>query len=154
MTPSEIAFLALGLVLGVALGASFLAAVRSRPARRREVRVTITPNSLGARRAATLADPIMARDRRSPPGSPGDAGWPDNPDQAHPAADVPAPWAPGAASPMRTRVPSVPARLSPTAVGIPVDPVARHRACGPGRRFAVTPGSPRRGRHGPSRGRA
>ena len=55
MSPSEIAFLALGIVLGAAIGAAIVEAVRSRPAPRREVRVTIAPNSVTPRRTTTLA---------------------------------------------------------------------------------------------------
>jgi len=55
VSPSEIAFLALGIVLGAAIGAAIVEAVRSRPAPRREVRVTIAPNSVNPRRSSTLA---------------------------------------------------------------------------------------------------
>lgn len=119
MSSSEIAFLALGLVLGGALGAAFLVAGRSRPAARREVRITITPNSIGARRSVTLADPAAVRSRPSPPGSPDEAAWPE------PA--VSEPWTPSArpvgsvpAAPLRTRVLSSPAWVSATAVAVAV----------------------------------
>ena len=69
MSPSEIAFLALGIVLGAAIGAAIVEAVRSRPAPRREVRVTIAPNSVLPRRSS---DPGR-RGRRRRLGSP-DAG--------------------------------------------------------------------------------
>ena len=52
MTSSEIAFLALGLVLGAALGAALVQVVRARPAPRREVRLTITQNAIPARTGA------------------------------------------------------------------------------------------------------
>ena len=55
MTASEFAFLALGLVLGVASGAALVEVLRSRPPARREVRVTVAPNSI-PRRPTTLAE--------------------------------------------------------------------------------------------------
>ncbi len=128
MSSSEIAFLALGLVLGGALGAAFLAAVRTRPAPRREVRITIAPNSIRARRSVTLADPTAARTRPSPPGSPDYAAWPDRPVDDPPsrvAADLPSP---GTALPLRTRVPSVPTQATVSAVAVPVS--AGHPATG------------------------
>jgi len=60
LTPSEVAFLALGLVLGVASGAALIEVLRARPAAAREVRVTVAPNAIHARFAATLADPTAA----------------------------------------------------------------------------------------------
>ncbi len=71
MSPSEIAFLALGLVLGAAIGAAIVEAVRSRPAPRREVRVTIAPNSVLPRRNTTLAAAMAAEDTVPIPRLPG-----------------------------------------------------------------------------------
>ena len=70
MSQSEIAFLALGLVIGVVLGAVFVQVARSRPARRREVRLTIAPHSVSTRRSTTLAAPNGARPDGPIPGSP------------------------------------------------------------------------------------
>jgi hypothetical protein len=56
LTASEFAFLALGLVLGVASGAALVEVVRSRPPAPREVRVTVAPNSVPRRRSTTLAE--------------------------------------------------------------------------------------------------
>jgi len=120
VSSSEIAFLALGLILGGALGAAFLAAVHFLPAPRREVRITIAPNSIAARRAVTLSDPTAARSRPSPPNSPVDAAWPDG---FGPATGIPATADPEAlvtAAPLRTRVLSTPALLPATAVAIPI----------------------------------
>ena len=75
MSPSEIAFLALGIVLGAAIGAAIVEAVRSRPAPRREVRVTIAPNSVLPRRSATLAAAVAGASGRRMPGSPEDEAW-------------------------------------------------------------------------------
>ncbi len=131
MSPSEIAFLALGLVLGGALGAAFLVVGRARPAHRREVRITIVPNSIGARRSVTLADPTATWSRPSPPGSPDDAAWPNRAvaEPPMPAAALAA--GPVPVAPLRTRVPSAPAWVSVTAVAVPVG--QRRPAAGLGR---------------------
>jgi hypothetical protein len=120
VSSSEIAFLALGLILGGALGAALLAAVRSRPAPRPEVRITIAPNSIGARRAVTLADPTAARSRPSPPGSPDEAAWSNGFDPARGFPVAAGPEALVIASSLRTRVPSVPALLPAAAVAVPI----------------------------------
>jgi hypothetical protein len=56
VTASEFAFLAMGLVLGVAAGAALIEVVRARPHAPREVRVTMTADAIPRRRAATLAN--------------------------------------------------------------------------------------------------
>lgn len=63
MTLSELAFLAMGLVLGIAAGAALLLIVRSRRPNAREVRVTMTPDAIPRRRAATLANDAFAEAR-------------------------------------------------------------------------------------------
>src|SRR5262245_57417004 len=55
VSATEIAFLAFGLVLGVAAGVALAVVIRSRPSQPREVRVTVAPDSLARRRPATLA---------------------------------------------------------------------------------------------------
>ena len=55
MTASEFAFLAMGLVLGVAAGAALMEVLRARPPAPREVRVTVSTDAI-PRRATTLAD--------------------------------------------------------------------------------------------------
>jgi hypothetical protein len=120
VSSSEIAFLALGLIIGGALGAAFLAAVYSRLAPRREVRITIAPNSIAARRAVTLSDPTAAPSRPSPPNSPVDAACPDGFD---PAPGIPVTACPGAlvaVLPLRTRVPSAPGLVPAIAVAVPI----------------------------------
>jgi hypothetical protein len=52
---SDIAALALGLLIGVAAGAILLATLRSRPRAAREIRVTVTRNDVPQRRASTLS---------------------------------------------------------------------------------------------------
>ena len=78
MTASEFAFLALGLILGVATGAALVEVLRARPSAAREIRVTVAPNSIHARRAATLADDAYPDAGAGPAaGGPGDRRWND-----------------------------------------------------------------------------
>jgi hypothetical protein len=78
LTASEFAFLALGLVLGVASGAALIEVLRARPPAAREVRVTVSPNAIQSRMSSTLADPGAARDAVGPAaGGPGDRRWHD-----------------------------------------------------------------------------
>ena len=62
---SEFAFLAMGLVLGIAAGAALILIVRSRRPNAREVRVTMTADAVPRRRAATLANDAFAEARGS-----------------------------------------------------------------------------------------
>ncbi|MEA2546567.1 MAG: hypothetical protein QOI09_1840 [Chloroflexota bacterium] len=76
MTASDFAFLALGLVLGVAVGAALIEIVRARPSASREIRVTVAPNSIHARRSTTLADDAFAPVSPGPAaGGPADRRW-------------------------------------------------------------------------------
>jgi soluble cytochrome b562 len=118
---SEIAFLGLGFVLGGALGAAFLATVRSWAAPRREVRVTISPNAIGARRSLTLADPWRFRDQGPLPGSPDDDAWPDRPASVSPTVAASALPAAVLATPTRTRVLIAPAPVPAVAVAVAID---------------------------------
>ena len=120
MSPSEIAFLAFGLVLGAALGAALVHGSRSRLAPRREVRLTITPNAIPVRRAHTLAVPHDTAHPGIIPGSP-DAGAfagaaPTGRDTAH----APGPVEPVGGTLIRTRVPSTAVTMAATAVAVPV----------------------------------
>lgn len=65
MSPSEFAFLAGGLALGLLAGGALIEVFRARPAARREVRVTVAAGPAGGR-AATLATTLMAVE--PPPG--------------------------------------------------------------------------------------
>ena len=56
MTASEFAFLALGLVLGAATGAALVEVLRARAPSRRDIRVTVAPNSIPARGDTVPAD--------------------------------------------------------------------------------------------------
>src|SRR5205809_6232336 len=83
LTANEFAFLALGLVLGLASGAALIEVLRARPPASREVRVTVAPNAIHARFAATLADPLASTVPAGPaPGGPGDRRWRDEPPPA------------------------------------------------------------------------
>jgi hypothetical protein len=78
LTAGEFAFLALGLVLGLASGAALIEVLRARPPAAREIRVTVAPNAIHARLASTLAAPLGAGDASGPaPGGPGDRRWRD-----------------------------------------------------------------------------
>lgn len=110
MSPSEIAFLALGIVLGAGIGAAIVEAVRARPRPRREVRITVSPNSIAPRRPATLASTDHDAGHGLIPGSPDDDDWLER----RLAGD-------SAPSPPRTRVPSGPVSLPSSAVGVPVE---------------------------------
>ena len=79
MTAGEFAFLAIGLVLGVASGAALIEVFRARPPAAREIRVTVAPNAIHARLASTLAAPLGPGDALGPaPGGPGDRHWRDD----------------------------------------------------------------------------
>ena len=121
MSPSEIAFLALGIVFGAAIGAAIVEAVRSRPAPRPEVRVTIAPNSLIPRRSATLAGAAAGAGFRRRPGSPEDDAWFDGPAATFLAAAAATGTQASMAVRDRTRVLSGPATLRSTAVAVPMD---------------------------------
>jgi hypothetical protein len=71
LSTTELAFLALGLVFGVAAGAALLEVVRSRHPRAREIRLTVIPDSIPRRPAATLAG--ASRPGEPAHGSPDDA---------------------------------------------------------------------------------
>ena len=73
MTASEVAFLIFGLVLGVASGATLIEVLRARPPASRHIRVTVAPNAIQGRMAATLSEPSAAADIHGPArGGPGD----------------------------------------------------------------------------------
>lgn len=131
MTASELAFLALGLLLGAATGAAFLVVLGARPSRR-EIRVTVTRDAV-PRRSETLSQDAFAAGPAGPaPGGPGDRRSFDRDDDGPPAGPGPSQSAPplvgrSEASPLvvpvlqpfRTIVPS----MSP-AVAISIHPEA------------------------------
>ena len=120
MSPSEIAFLAFGLVLGAAIGAALVQASGSRLAPRREVRLTITPNAIPVRRAHTLAVPFDTPHPGIIPGSPDAGAVAAAASIVRHAGPAPAPVGPREGSITRTRVPSPPVTVPRTAVAVPV----------------------------------
>jgi hypothetical protein len=120
VSPSEIAFLAFGLVLGAALGAALVHASRSRLAPRREVRLTITPNAIPARRAHTLAVPHDTAHPGIIPGSPDAGDFVEARPSGWGTAHAPGPAAPDGDTLIRTRVPSTAVMMPATAVAVPV----------------------------------
>jgi len=105
LTASEFAFLALGLVLGVASGATLSIVIRARPPAPREVRVTVSTDAIPRRPPATLSGLV-------PPGTTVAAAARGGP--ADPGFLV------GATDPMRTAVRS--GETPRPAVGIPIQP--------------------------------
>jgi hypothetical protein len=77
VTASEFAFLAIGLVLGVASGAALIEVLRARPPSAREVRVTVAPNAIQGRLSSTLAEPHGGDPGAPARGGPGDRRWRD-----------------------------------------------------------------------------
>lgn len=73
VTASEFAFLAMGLILGLAAGAALVEVVRARPPSAREVRVTMSTDAVPRRRSSTLADQgSMAAPQEPARGGPAD----------------------------------------------------------------------------------
>lgn len=91
MTESELAFLALGLLLGIAAGAALLMALGNRPGRR-EILVTVTRGAV-PRRSETLSQDAFQPGPGGPaPGGPGDRRQADRDD--HDAAPEAPAWSP------------------------------------------------------------
>jgi len=88
---SEFAFLVLGLILGIPTGAALLVVIRARPPGSREVRLTVTPDSVPRRRSATLAgDPFSGDVAGTAHGGPADIEWHGGPsERSHPDAPPP-----------------------------------------------------------------
>ena len=141
MTASELAILALGLILGAASGAALVVTLGSRPVRR-DVRVTVTRDAV-PRRSETLSQDAFVGGPAGPaPGGPGDRrgvdrGGPNDPGHA----PEPAPWRPAVpvmaspvvapaavpeVAPVRTAVPSAPSGAPATvpAIAIAIEPEA------------------------------
>lgn len=82
LTASEFAFLAFGLVLGLASGAALIEVLRARPPAPREVRLTVSPNAIQSRLSSTLSDPMTIDHLAGPArGGPGDRRWHDEPEE-------------------------------------------------------------------------
>ena len=133
MSATEFAFLAFGLVLGVAAGIALAMVVRSRPSSR-QVRLTIAPGSVAVRRSQTLssiepedhsAAAIGTPTAERTPVRPGPGSYPERqaPGPALAPAAVPASTNPLAGMPATLAATrgKGPFTLSESAVGIPID---------------------------------
>ena len=119
MSASEFAFLALGLVLGLACGAAVVEVLRARPPAAREVRVTVARNSIHARRASTLSEDAFETAEPGPArGGPADRRWVDRdlPPSNAPSFVEPSSAAPADDVARRVEAPSsgTPVRSGPT----------------------------------------
>ncbi len=145
VSATEFAFLAFGLVLGVAAGIALAMVVRSRPSSR-QVRLTIAPGSVAVRRSQTLssiepedhsAAAIGTPTAERTPVRPGPGSYPEPqaPGPALAPAAVPASTNPLAGMPATLAATrgKGPFTLSESAVGIPID-ADEHR---PGSRGAA-----------------
>lgn len=129
MSASEFAFLALGLMLGVASGAALLEVLRSRPPAPRQVLVTVAPDSVPVRATTLATDPFAIGVVGPAPFGPGDRRRIDRPEDLSPAF--------ASRPPGRTPVPPA-GMTATTAVAL-----ARARAyAGPSRGYAEPAESP------------
>jgi hypothetical protein len=137
VSPSEIALLAIGFVLGAGIGAASVRAYRAVAAPRQRVRVTVSRNSITPRRASTLSSADLGAGRDLIPGSPTDDGWLERrlAGAAGATDRVAQPDALPASN--RTHVPSGPLTVSSAAVGFPVGRLATKTGIGDGRRFML-----------------
>jgi hypothetical protein len=71
VTPNELAFLALGLILGIATGAAIVMVSRNRPPTH-QIRVTVTRDAIPRRASTLAADPLRGVADGPAPGGPGD----------------------------------------------------------------------------------
>jgi len=116
LSASEFAFLAFGLMLGVASGAALMEVLRSRPPAPREVRVTVAHDSVPVRSSTLATDPFAIGTAGPAPFGPGDRRLVDR--------SAGRPSAAGAHPSDRTAVPSTgraEAPLLPS--GSPVEPL-------------------------------
>lgn len=119
MSPSEIGFLALGLLLGVTLGALLLGVVRPRSPFRPVVRVTVTPNAMTPRDRLIAGASRSSRPSLPMPGSPDEDARLDLADGL-PVGPGPAPEGALPLPGVRTRVLSGPGLPAHT-VGLSID---------------------------------
>jgi hypothetical protein len=132
VTASELAFLALGLLLGAATGAAMIVVLGSRSPRR-EIRVTVTRDAL-RRRSETLSQDAFVTSPAEPArGGPGDRRWSDRHDST-PDSDAPGalPMTGPGAGPRRVAIPVERAHASAqnrtivpyvaSAVGVAIEP--------------------------------
>lgn len=144
MSPTEVAFLVVGLVFGVVAGSILVTVARGRPGPRRNVRITIAPNAVPVRRSSTLGA-VPVREPVAPvPGSPEEGALTDD----EPASrEDPVLAAHGSAGPavIGTGVPSGPqGGTPPVLAGIRADAVAIPIVAGgaPDPSWALPPAEP------------
>ncbi|MFN8630163.1 MAG: hypothetical protein U0838_07535 [Chloroflexota bacterium] len=125
MSPSEIGFLALGVIIGIAAGVMLLAVVRPRSPLRPVVKVTVTPHAMTPRDGIGQPGSRPAHLGEFAPGSPDEEAHQDRPDRV-PVGPAPTGRpSPASALDVRTRVPSGAATVPSGAVAIPVVPASR-----------------------------
>ena len=110
MTASELAFLALGLLLGAAAGAALIVVLGSRPAGR-EIRVTVTRDAVPRRSQTLSADAFVTFPGEPARGGPGDRRTVDR--ELDPAAD-----------PLPERMPALVPVMAPTVSRAPAGATA------------------------------
>jgi hypothetical protein len=117
VTPNELAFLALGLVFGIASGAAILVIAGIRPPTH-EIRLTVTRDAIPRRASTLAADAIVGTFDAPAPGGPGDRRSVDRQaDATRTIVRSPVPAGP----PAPTYAPVLPAPLRPTtAVGVAI----------------------------------
>jgi hypothetical protein len=152
VSPSEFAFLALGLILGVATGAAFVVVFRSRPPAR-EIRVTVARDAVPVRSSTLSASAFGGSANAVARGGPADRRLADRGTPAPPESDgvsVPALAPAAAAGAIASPEATAPAAAAPSAggsagvdagrtlvrdgveyVGLPVGPVGAPGAGGP-----------------------
>ncbi len=119
MSPSEIGFLALGIVLGSTAGVALLAVVRPRSPLRPVVKVTVTPHAMTPRELAEVSR-RAARFDGPVPGSPDEDAHRDLPAAAGLGDAAAARPSTPPATDTRTHVPTGPMGVPSHAVGIPI----------------------------------
>lgn len=132
MTPSELAFMGLGLLFGAAAGAALLVVLRA-GAPRREIRVTVTRDALPRRSETLSQDAFVTSPAEPAPRGPGDRRWFDKPDspadraahRAGPAGAGGAPTRQAQGHPERTSIRQADRTIVPSvgrAVGVAIQP--------------------------------
>jgi hypothetical protein len=91
VSPSELAFLTLGLLLGAAVGAALVVVLGTRP-NRREIRVTVTHGAVPGRSETLSQGALVTRPSEPAPGGPADRRMTDREPEAGPR--TPGGWTP------------------------------------------------------------
>jgi hypothetical protein len=127
VTTSELAFLALGLLLGVAVGGALLVTIGTRPGRR-EIRVTVTRDAVPRRSGTLSQDAFVVGPSGPAPWGPADRRWVDREDRFRPpVAETWRPTAPPTRAAEPAPIPAPDRTLVPMTsgvVGIAIEPEA------------------------------